>query len=368
MISGDIHHYERIRIGSSQHITAGGGGAFLHPSLPDPRPQKDRLFNSKTQDDTSSDKFRWNPDVCQWPTVEQSKSLVSRSTQSWVHSYFKKALLFCLGVDSGWIPHTLIFGAYFVPMMFPKDLSMSDHSSSSNINTNNSNDNTSSSSYHMIMISKCLFPQPVVSLFSNDACFYLFYVCSLFYLSGSWKSLRGVFESSPRAANVSFGRSFVGDPEFPYLWIAVLLSPQIDGLVSFLLRLSVFVQADDSSRNVHIPAEEQDENYLVDIFKISFMIVFCVVFWLTQFLISFKEVRSKSCCHVLLAPCLTATTPDSEVSFFTENSVLFGSLPFSGLSQCMYSACILKSAFSLIRILSAGVFCPMVGWSFEWAH
>lgn len=37
IISGDIHHYERILVGSSQQITAGGGGAFLHPSLRDPR-------------------------------------------------------------------------------------------------------------------------------------------------------------------------------------------------------------------------------------------------------------------------------------------------------------------------------------------
>ncbi|MGD0677735.1 MAG: hypothetical protein ABSC94_20140 [Polyangiaceae bacterium] len=29
-IAGDLHHYERLRMGASLHVTAGGGGAFLH--------------------------------------------------------------------------------------------------------------------------------------------------------------------------------------------------------------------------------------------------------------------------------------------------------------------------------------------------
>lgn len=29
-IAGDLHHYERLRLGASLHVTAGGGGAFLH--------------------------------------------------------------------------------------------------------------------------------------------------------------------------------------------------------------------------------------------------------------------------------------------------------------------------------------------------
>lgn len=29
-IAGDLHHYERLRVGASLHITSGGGGAFLH--------------------------------------------------------------------------------------------------------------------------------------------------------------------------------------------------------------------------------------------------------------------------------------------------------------------------------------------------
>lgn len=32
LLSGDIHHYERIERGKLLHVTAGGGGAFLHPA------------------------------------------------------------------------------------------------------------------------------------------------------------------------------------------------------------------------------------------------------------------------------------------------------------------------------------------------
>ena len=32
IVSGDIHHYRREQLGKSTHITAGGGGAFLHPA------------------------------------------------------------------------------------------------------------------------------------------------------------------------------------------------------------------------------------------------------------------------------------------------------------------------------------------------
>ncbi len=31
-MSGDIHHYERLTVDASMHVTAGGGGAFLHPA------------------------------------------------------------------------------------------------------------------------------------------------------------------------------------------------------------------------------------------------------------------------------------------------------------------------------------------------
>ena len=32
VLSGDTHHYARERVGNSEHVTAGGGGAFLHPA------------------------------------------------------------------------------------------------------------------------------------------------------------------------------------------------------------------------------------------------------------------------------------------------------------------------------------------------
>lgn len=32
VLSGDIHHYQRWRTGETLHVTAGGGGAFLHPA------------------------------------------------------------------------------------------------------------------------------------------------------------------------------------------------------------------------------------------------------------------------------------------------------------------------------------------------
>ena len=35
VLSGDIHHYERLEDGPTLHVTAGGGGAFLHPACPD---------------------------------------------------------------------------------------------------------------------------------------------------------------------------------------------------------------------------------------------------------------------------------------------------------------------------------------------
>jgi hypothetical protein len=37
-LSGDIHHYERLHAGESVYVTAGGGGAGLHPARVAPRP------------------------------------------------------------------------------------------------------------------------------------------------------------------------------------------------------------------------------------------------------------------------------------------------------------------------------------------
>lgn len=45
VLSGDVHHYERLQVDASLHVTAGGGGAFLHPArlggehLPKPEAQ-----------------------------------------------------------------------------------------------------------------------------------------------------------------------------------------------------------------------------------------------------------------------------------------------------------------------------------------
>lgn len=39
-IAGDFHHYERRKVGSSMHVIAGGGGAFLHGTRISPYPAK----------------------------------------------------------------------------------------------------------------------------------------------------------------------------------------------------------------------------------------------------------------------------------------------------------------------------------------
>lgn len=56
VLSGDIHHYERWQEGESQHVIAGGGGAFLHPPL------------------LSSD--RPAPVDVEWPSVAQARLLL----------------------------------------------------------------------------------------------------------------------------------------------------------------------------------------------------------------------------------------------------------------------------------------------------
>ena len=51
-LTGDVHHYERQRVGESLHVIAGGGGAFLHGSriAPDAgsRPPRARLSRKAT--------------------------------------------------------------------------------------------------------------------------------------------------------------------------------------------------------------------------------------------------------------------------------------------------------------------------------
>jgi hypothetical protein len=55
VLAGDIHHYERLEGGKTLHVTAGGGGAFLHPA----RIAKGGL-----------------PPVVSWPGVAQSRALL----------------------------------------------------------------------------------------------------------------------------------------------------------------------------------------------------------------------------------------------------------------------------------------------------
>ncbi len=56
VVAGDLHHYERRSVDASLHVTAGGGGAFLHPA---------RLAAHDLA----------QPDA-QWPGVEATKSLL----------------------------------------------------------------------------------------------------------------------------------------------------------------------------------------------------------------------------------------------------------------------------------------------------
>jgi len=56
VISGDIHHYRRERVGETLHVTAGGGGAFLHPAP---------MYRSGI-----------NEAEREWPSAEQSLSIL----------------------------------------------------------------------------------------------------------------------------------------------------------------------------------------------------------------------------------------------------------------------------------------------------
>ncbi len=55
LLSGDVHHYERLRDGGLTHVVAGGGGAFLHPAP---------VFQGKLPADV------------RWPTAAQSRVLL----------------------------------------------------------------------------------------------------------------------------------------------------------------------------------------------------------------------------------------------------------------------------------------------------
>ena len=84
LLSGDIHHYERMQHGGALHVTAGGGGAFLHPA---PLERRGRLAA-----------------VSEWPTVTQSRRLL------W------QVPLKVMRGSSGFLPH-FVLAALFLPAM-----------------------------------------------------------------------------------------------------------------------------------------------------------------------------------------------------------------------------------------------------------
>ncbi len=56
VLSGDIHHYRREQLGAATHVTAGGGGAFLHPTP--------MTTEGRSQAEA------------EWPSKEQSKAIL----------------------------------------------------------------------------------------------------------------------------------------------------------------------------------------------------------------------------------------------------------------------------------------------------
>jgi hypothetical protein len=84
LLSGDVHHYERIQHGSALHITAGGGGAFLHPA---PIERRTRLSVE-----------------AEWPTSAQSRKLLWQVPWKVMRG------------NSGFLPH-IALAALFLPAM-----------------------------------------------------------------------------------------------------------------------------------------------------------------------------------------------------------------------------------------------------------
>lgn len=82
--SGDIHHYRRETVGRSTHVTAGGGGAFLHPV---PLDEADRVAADR-----------------QWPGPAQCRALLRRVP--WHVAVAR----------SGFIPHAVLL-ALFAPAL-----------------------------------------------------------------------------------------------------------------------------------------------------------------------------------------------------------------------------------------------------------
>ncbi|MDF3066101.1 MAG: uncharacterized protein K0R38_1702 [Polyangiaceae bacterium] len=83
LLSGDIHHYERSTSGSTLHVTAGGGGAFLHPAP---------VFDGRRPADK------------RWPNSTQSRALLGGVPWKITRG------------RSGFLPH-LVFLALFAPAM-----------------------------------------------------------------------------------------------------------------------------------------------------------------------------------------------------------------------------------------------------------
>jgi hypothetical protein len=84
VLSGDVHHYERLRHGAALHVTAGGGGAFLHPA-------------------TMAGANRLVPEV-EWPNAAQSRALLGEVPWKIMRG------------GSGFLPH-LILAVLFMPAM-----------------------------------------------------------------------------------------------------------------------------------------------------------------------------------------------------------------------------------------------------------
>jgi hypothetical protein len=84
LLSGDVHHYERLRHGAALHVTAGGGGAFLHPA---PLDRRERLAAE-----------------LEWPNAAQSRALLWQVPWKVMRG------------NSGFLPH-IVLAALFLPAM-----------------------------------------------------------------------------------------------------------------------------------------------------------------------------------------------------------------------------------------------------------
>jgi hypothetical protein len=83
LLSGDVHHYERSQESGTLHVTAGGGGAFLHPAP---------IVTGRRES------------LRRWPGAKESRALLGGV-----------ALKIAIG-RSGYLPH-LVLAALFAPAM-----------------------------------------------------------------------------------------------------------------------------------------------------------------------------------------------------------------------------------------------------------